>query len=58
MLHTANILLERLLMLISFSMEKVNSTKMSWEINEELTMNPDKTEVTLCMKENASQDQF
>lgn len=28
---------------------------MSGKINKELTMNPDKTEVTLLMKENASQ---
>lgn len=55
-LHSASILLERLLMLISFSKEKANSTKMSGKINKELTMNPDKTEVTLLMKENASQD--
>lgn len=54
-LHTTSILLERLLLLISFSTEKANSTKMSGKINKELTMNPDKTEVTLLMKENASQ---
>lgn len=55
-LHSASIFLERLLMLISFSKEKANSTKMSGKINKKLMMNPDKTEVTLLMKQNASQD--
>lgn len=55
-LHSTSIFLERLLMLISFSKEKANSRKMSGKINKELTMNPDKTEVTLLMKESASQE--
>lgn len=54
-LHSASIFLERLLRLISFSKEKVNSTKMSGKMNKEL-MDADQTEVTLFMKENASQD--
>lgn len=31
---------------------------MSGDINEELTMNPDKSEMTLFMMENASQNWF
>lgn len=44
---------------ISFSTEKkVNYIGMSGDINKELTMNPDKSETTLFMTENASLNWF